>query len=142
MYEGCARHYVGTVEGANIIKLHRRKPKVSYLSYPDFDTDPHPALAGALVVPLNSFDVKFWEYAGSPNPPILHRKEEFVPPGYPGRDRFARLTKQEERHGLFDNALRIGRRQEWCCALEAKGVLLRGHRLIRTKEQARHGGVR
>jgi hypothetical protein len=43
---------VGTVEGANLVKLHRLKPKVSYLAYPEFDGDP--ALAGALVVPLNS----------------------------------------------------------------------------------------
>ena len=37
VYEGCAREYIGDVDGANIIKFHRYKPKVSYLSYPDFD---------------------------------------------------------------------------------------------------------
>ena len=43
-YEGCARSYLGAVEDANIIKLYRRESKVSYLSYPDFDRDPHPGL--------------------------------------------------------------------------------------------------
>lgn len=117
VYEGCARNYVGTVEGANLVKLHRLKPKVSYLSYPDFDRDPHPALAGALVVPLNSFDVKYWNYVGAANPPILHRKEEFVPVGYPGREKFARLTKQEERRGLYEETSRIGRRDGWSFVL-------------------------
>ncbi|GFE51184.1 hypothetical protein So717_29370 [Roseobacter cerasinus] len=45
LYEGCARGYLGRVEGANIIKLHRDEPKVSYLSYPGFDNDPHLWLA-------------------------------------------------------------------------------------------------
>ena len=44
LYEGCARNYIGAVEGANLIKLHRGAPQISYLSYPDFDTDPHPAI--------------------------------------------------------------------------------------------------
>ena len=51
-FEGCARAYIGVVEGANIIKLHRDQPQVSYLSYPDFERDPHPALASSLLVPL------------------------------------------------------------------------------------------
>jgi DNA phosphorothioation-associated putative methyltransferase len=59
VYEGCARGYIGTVEGANIIKLHRHKPQVSYLSYPDFERDPHPALAASLIVPLQTFRIQY-----------------------------------------------------------------------------------
>ena len=44
LYEGCARGYIGRVEGANLIKLHTDEPKVSYLSYPNFESDPHPTL--------------------------------------------------------------------------------------------------
>jgi len=40
VFEGCARAYIGRADGANVIKLHRSEPKVSYLSYPDFETDP------------------------------------------------------------------------------------------------------
>jgi DNA phosphorothioation-associated putative methyltransferase len=106
-------------------------PKVSYLAYPDFDSDPHPALAGALVVPLDGFDVKYWDYRDSDNPPILHRKEQFVPPDYPDRQKFARLTQQEEKHGLLDDTLRIGHRKEWAAAMASARVKLRGHRLVR-----------
>src|SRR5438105_3181090 len=42
--EGCGRAYLGEIEGANIIKIHRRSGKLSYLVYPDFERDPHPAL--------------------------------------------------------------------------------------------------
>jgi DNA phosphorothioation-associated putative methyltransferase len=45
VYEGCARAYLGTLDGANLVKVHRHSGKVSYLVYPDFETDPHPTLS-------------------------------------------------------------------------------------------------
>jgi DNA phosphorothioation-associated putative methyltransferase len=64
VFEGCARAYIGRVEGANIVKLNRLEPKISYLSYPDFQDDPHPALAQSLSVHLQTFRVRTrnWEY--------------------------------------------------------------------------------
>lgn len=83
LFEGCARGYIGRVEGANIIKLHRHEPKVSYLSYPDFEPDPHPALTHSLTVHFQTFRVKSRNYRTYRNPPILHRKETFLHPQHP-----------------------------------------------------------
>lgn len=102
VYEGCGRALAGTVEQANVIKLNRIEPKVSYLSYPEFDRDPHPALATSVRADLKRLHLKFRDFRESQNPPILHRKETLVAPDYPGRDKFARLTKQEERNGLLE----------------------------------------
>ena len=134
VYEGCARVYIGTVEEANLIKLHRGEPRVSYLSYPKFESDAHPALANSLTVHLQTFRLRDIDYSERENPPVLHRKEEFVAEGYPGREKFARLTKQEERHGLFEEATRIGTRTQWAQQLQEKGFTLRGHRLFRSIE--------
>jgi len=112
-YEGCARGYIGVVEDANIIKLHRGQPKISYLEYPEFDTDPHPALARSLSVNLQTFKVKRRRYDGSNNPPILHRKEAFVPDGHPGREVWAALTLEEEALGLYEDTSTIGTRIGW-----------------------------
>jgi len=131
VYEGCARNYVGHVEDANVIKMHRRKPKVSYLSYPNFDSDPHPSLTGALVVPLSNFDVKFWDYQDSPNPPVLHKKEQFVTADYPGRKKFERLTRQEEGWGLLSGDFGFWKREDWKEMLRMHGVKQRGHQLVR-----------
>lgn len=131
LYEGCARGYIGAVEGANLVKLHRDQPQVSYLSYPDFDDDPHPALASALVVPLQTFRLEVRDYTSSRNPPILHRKEEFVAQDHSLREKFARLTTQEERFGLYADTSRIGTRDGWKDALARAGVDLRGHRVVR-----------
>ena len=50
---------------------------------------------------------------------------------YPGRSKFARLTKAEEAAGLFETPETIGLRVGWDEALRAKGVHLQGHRLCR-----------
>ena len=133
IYEGCARGYLGVVEGANIVKLHRMEPMVSYLSYPDFDTIPHPALMGSLSLKLSKASVRYLDYSSSENPPILHRKEEFLAPDDPRREKFSRLTRQEEKRGLFEDTTIIGTRRVWEQVLTAHGVELHGHRLTRAR---------
>jgi DNA phosphorothioation-associated putative methyltransferase len=83
IFEGCARAYLGEIDGANLIKLHGRSGKVSYLVYPDFETDPHPALLRSVKLSLRTREIDCLEYAGSANPPILHRKEAFLRPDEP-----------------------------------------------------------
>lgn len=136
IYEGCARAYVGEVEDANIIKLHRFSGKVSYLSYPEFDSDPHPALLRSVKVNLRSLDLHCYDFSTSDNPPILHRKETFLVDDHPQHAKFARLTRQEERHGLLEDSRSIGTRDGWERRLQETGFTLRGHRLIRSESAA------
>ena len=131
VYEGCASRTFGRLEEATIIKLRADQPKVSYLSYPDFDADPHPALHSSLKADLQSLHVEYRDYANSDNPPVLHRKETFVTTDYPLYQKFARLTQQEERWGLLEDAHSIGTRNGWLTRLQEKQVLVKGHRLVR-----------
>lgn len=133
LYEGCARSYLGHVEGANIIKLHLEEPMVSYLSYPEFDVDPHPPLASALTVHLQTFRVRARNYTSSLNRPILHRKELFVSPHYHLYRKFARLTRIEESKGLYRDTSHIGFQDGWNDALARTGLYLRGHRLLKSR---------
>ena len=135
LYEGCARGYLGRVEGANIVKLHMVEPMVSYLSYPEFEKDPHPALAAALSVHLQTFRVRTRDYASRSNRPILHRKELFVSSDYPGHEKFARLTRIEQSKGLYEDTSLIGLEQGWNETLARKGLYLRGHRLLVERER-------
>jgi hypothetical protein len=131
VYAGCAETLTGTVENATILKMHREKPQVSFLSYPSFDKDPHPLLAASIVARLREFTVSYKDFSTRDNPPILHRKETFLPDGYPNKVKFERLTRQEERAGLLDSP-RIGTRAGWNECLREAGFALRGHRLVRT----------
>ena len=133
IYEGCARAYLGSVEDANVVKLHRFSGKVSYLAYPDFDTDPHPALVRSVKLNLRTLEMDCWDYADNDNPPILHRKDTFLASDHPLYEKFARLTRQEERHGLLDDAATIGTRQGWQRRLAECQFALSGHRVVKRK---------
>jgi DNA phosphorothioation-associated putative methyltransferase len=133
IYEGCGRAYLGEVEGANLIKIHRRSGKLSYLIYPDFESDPHPALLRCVRLNLRTRQIECYDYGQSANPPVLHRKETFLRPGDELAAKFARLTAQEEKHGLLHDASGIGTREGWRRRLAERGFALRGHRLVRTE---------
>jgi DNA phosphorothioation-associated putative methyltransferase len=133
VYEGCARAYLGELESANILKLHRFSGKVSYLSYPDFDTAAHPALLRTVKLSLRNLQLDCYDYTVVSNPPVLHRKETFVPKDYPGYEMFTELTRQEEELGLLTNTATIGTREGWEARLREVGVMVEGHRLQRVQ---------
>jgi DNA phosphorothioation-associated putative methyltransferase len=134
VYEGCARAYIGEIEGANLVKLHRHSGKVSYLVYPGFEIDPHPPWVRSVKLSLRTRELDSYDYTGSKNPPVLHRKETFLRPDHPLYEKFARLSRQEEKHGLLDDSARIGTREGWNQRLQEKGVTVKGHRLVRISE--------
>jgi DNA phosphorothioation-associated putative methyltransferase len=116
---------------ANLIKLHRESGKVSYLAYPDFETDPHPTLQRSVKLSLRTREIDCFDYTASTNPPILHRKETFLTTDHPLHAKFARLIQQEENHGLLDDTATIGTKDGWQARLDATGFVPRGHRLVR-----------
>lgn len=137
VYEGCGRAYLGEVEGANLVKIHRHSGKISYLVYEDFERDPHPALVRSVKLSLRSRELECFEYLASANPPVLHRKETFLDRSHPLYEKFARLSQQEEQHGLLESSSTIGMRAGWEMRLLSRGFALRGHRLVRVKERDR-----
>ena len=76
----------------NLLKFHTASPKISFLAYPDFEKDPHPILAESIIVDLITGKVRRDDYRTRANPPILHRKETFLPPDHPLHAKFAKLT--------------------------------------------------
>ena len=127
LYEGCANRTIGRLDGATVIKFHTNTPKISYLFYPEFDTDPHPALDTAMHIDLRDLSVSYEEYFSSRNPPILHRKETFVTPNYPLYDKFAQLSRQEEYLGILDDISGLKTRRNWVKFLQEYGVKIKDH---------------
>lgn len=119
VYEGCARRLVGDVPGANLIKLHRDSKKISYLSYPAFDDNPHPGLRRTDVVDLVDQSHRSRSYPPEANVPILHRKEEFLHPSDPRWQGFRDLTSREVSLGLYADTSRIGYRDHWNALVSA-----------------------
>ncbi|SDT34905.1 DNA phosphorothioation-associated putative methyltransferase [Friedmanniella luteola] len=133
LYEHCAAVAAGRPEGWTLVKLHHDGRKVSWLSYPDFDRDPHPRLSWSYQVDLRTLATGWTGYEGAPNRPLLHRKHEFIADDHADAGKYRRLTEAEVRAGLYRHPELIGRVQGWESELRAAGVQLRGHRLIRKK---------
>lgn len=131
VYEGCARVLCGTIAQANLIKLSVTDSQVSYLTYPRFDRDAHPTLETAVTVNLKKLTVDWRDYSRSENPPLLHRKEEFIGPDDTRRTLYERLTRAEVRAGLYEQPSSIGTLAGWQRTLANAGVSVQGHRLKR-----------
>lgn len=117
----------------NILKLHKRQFRISLLSYPDFDANAHPPLEKSILVDLEKGTSKNASFDKRGNPPILHRKEEFLPSADMRREIFSRLTSEEERHGLYADTRTIGFRSNWEELLSSKGLVIQGHKLLETE---------
>jgi len=111
-----------------VIQFYVGQPKIAYLSYPEFDSDPHPALQAKIEINLGDLKVYYTEY-DQRNPLILHEKEKLVSREYPLYEKFARLTKKERDWGLLDEFKAIRDRRGWLKCLEAHGAELKGYQL-------------
>lgn len=128
-------------ELATIVKFHLDKAKISYLYYPDFDKEAHPALHASIQIDIHSGEVDSRDYTKNQNPPILHRKETFVNRDYPHYETFVELTRQEETTGLLKNTRGIGTLQGWLKKLERYGVKIADHRVIKVQEEENKGSL-
>ena len=131
IYEECGALAAGRPTEWDVVKLHHDRRMVSWLAYPAFDRDPHPALHSSYHVDLSTLRAGLTDYDTSKNPPVLHRKEEFLTPDDPRRSTYERLTKTEVKAGLFQHPERIGTRDGWAAELARCGRRLKGHRLVR-----------
>jgi hypothetical protein len=80
-------------------------------------------------------EIDCFDYAVTANTPVLHRKETFLASDHPLHAKFARLTQQEEKHGLLADSSEIGTREGWSSRLAERGFALKGHRLVKVNAQ-------
>lgn len=132
-YEQFARQQIDGLASFTLVKFYLDQPKLSYLCYPTFDSDPHPALQNSLQIDCRTAQTTRRNYGDRPNPPILHRKETFVTPDYPRYQTFCRLTQQEEAQGLLNDPRRIGTLQGWRSRLKERGLEIQDHQVIQSK---------
>ncbi|GAA3825952.1 DNA phosphorothioation-associated putative methyltransferase [Sphaerisporangium flaviroseum] len=131
LYEHCASIAAGRPSEWTVAKLRHQGRGVSWLDYPEFDTDPHPRLVSSYTVDLQTLKSSFLSYTGSTNRPLLHRKHEFLAPDDPDVPKYRRLTEAEVRAGLYEQPHLIGTEDGWERELHRCGRSLKGHRLVR-----------
>ncbi|MEW1550174.1 DNA phosphorothioation-associated putative methyltransferase [Streptomyces tsukubensis] len=131
LYEQCASIAAGRPGEWSVVKLRHQGRGVSWLDYPEFDTDPHPRLAASYAVDLKTLKSSFTSYADSTNRPLLHRKHEFLAEDDPDAPKYQRLTEAEVRAGLYESPHLIGTEGGWERELVRCEREFRGHRLVR-----------
>lgn len=130
VFEGCARSYLGEVEEANLVKLHRFSGKVSYVECPEFETNPLPPIRTCLKLSLRSRRVDWYDDTERPDPMLVHGKDSVVGPGCEHYEKYRRLSDQHREWGLVAEDDRLRRRSEWASLHATYGLSLRGHRLV------------
>jgi len=120
---------LGNVEETTLIKFFIDQYKVSFLQYPDFFTDPHPALQSSETVNLTNGKRRTIQYSKQKNPPILHRKETMISPERPEYEEWRLLTEELEAKGLYEEPKKIGFKEYWEGLLREKGLVYNGHQL-------------
>ncbi len=108
----------------NILKFYKKDFKIAFLNFPDFENESYPPLELSQLVDLQKQSKRKSDYSKSENPPILHRKETFVPDTYPLASLFKAITKEGETIGLYQNTSRIGFKQNWARLIKSKGYFL------------------
>lgn len=131
LYEHCGAIAAGRIPDYALVKLHHDRRAVTWLGYPEFDSDPHPRTAWSYQVTFPGLATRFQDFSGRANRPLLHRKEEFLAEDDPLALKYARLTRAEVQAGLYASPHLIGTEDGWSTALQRCGVTLRGHRLVR-----------
>ncbi|MER6086830.1 DNA phosphorothioation-associated putative methyltransferase [Streptomyces bluensis] len=131
LYEHCASIAAGRPPQWTVAKLRHQGRAVSWLDYPEFDTDPHPRILSSYQVDLTTLETSHTSYANSSNRPLLHRKHEFLAPDDPDVEKYKRLTASEVRAGLYESPHLIGTENGWEAELIRCQRELRGHRLVR-----------
>jgi len=90
----------------NVLKFHTRDFKISFLHYPAFFEESYPVLSKSCTIDLVRNKHRVMSFENSKNPPILHRKETFLPPDNPSIPEF---SEEGERIGLYENTGQMGR---------------------------------
>ena len=119
----------------NVIKFRTDELKLSFLCYPDFLVEAHPALRHAVTIDLVTGKARHTDYADNHNPPILHRKETFLPEDHPEWAKFDALTSAEEAEGLYAHPATIGFKLNWERLLKEHGLAIVGHRVERCHDE-------
>ena len=130
VFEGCARAYLGDIEDANVIKLHRFSGKVSYLVCPKFDSHPHPPVRRTIKISLRNLYLQCIDHSENKNPLLLDRKEKMIEPDHPWHNRFIRFSIQEMQHGLIDEGQDMLSVEQWQTKFQELGLMIRGYRLL------------
>ena len=134
VYIGCAAQLFGELEEIDLIKIHIRSGKVSFMGYEGFDSRPLPVLTQRIKVKLRDQDVDYFDYVGPFTPPLLYWKSRVMDASFPDYKKQATFEKKLSDLGIVESDMNFGpSEKELHAALKHQGFEIRGYRFYKVK---------
>lgn len=95
IYVGCGSMLYGDLDGIDLVKIHVRSGKLTFMKFDDFEGKPLPRLLERIKVKLREQDIDFFIYGSSYEPPPLYYKSRYINEDFP----------RYEEQLMFDDAL-------------------------------------
>ena len=134
VYIGCAAQLFGELEEIDLIKIHIRSGKVSFMGYEGFDSRPLPVLTQRIKVKLRDQDVDYFDYVGPFTPPMLYWKSRVMDASFPDYKKQATFEKKLSDLGIVESDMNFGpSEKELHAALKHQGFEIRGYRFYKVK---------
>lgn len=96
----CGARLYGVATEADVIKIHLRSKKLTFLLYDNFLRAPFPELQTRIKIDLPRLAVNIFEYREAAPRQLLFFKERFVDAGFPGRSRMEQISRRLEMLGI------------------------------------------
>jgi DNA phosphorothioation-associated putative methyltransferase len=96
----CGARLYGVATEADIIKIHLRSRKLTFLVYDNFLRAPFPELHTRIKIDLPRLAVNIFEYRDAGPRQLLFFKERFVDASFPGRSRMEQISRRLEMLGI------------------------------------------
>jgi DNA phosphorothioation-associated putative methyltransferase len=96
----CGARLYGVATEADVIKIHLRSRKLTFLLYDNFLRSPFPELQTRIKIDLPRLVVNIFEYRDAGPRQLLFFKERFVDAGFPGRSRMEQISRRLEMLGI------------------------------------------
>lgn len=127
------------LERWNVLRIAANCSSISLLLYPSFYEFGHPVLHASLKAGKDLKTPRLSDFRKRTNKPVLHRKELLVDKADEWFPAFQKLSAQEAEMGLLNTGDRIGYERGWSWVLQAAGVDVHGHHLVRAMKSEEHG---
>jgi DNA phosphorothioation-associated putative methyltransferase len=124
IYIGVGEMLYGDAHIADIIKIHKRSGKVTFLIYDKFEKSPLPELIQRVKVNLRSQRVDVFEQEKKTWQQLLYFKERFVAKDHPLLSKWEKYSLKLRKIGLHENMGLGPSKEEFLAMLEAQGLTL------------------
>ena len=131
IYVGAAEQLLGSADDFNLVKIHIRSGKVTFLRYEDFDSSPLPLLIERVKVNLRDQEIDFFDYVEPYTPSPLYWKGEVIDESFPDFKKQLGFDRRLRSFGLLDASSEHGvDRGELDFMLLERGFKIQGYRFF------------